>query len=402
MSAPPSNAPAANTPASSAPQGPLAGVRVLDFGMNIAGPYAASVLADFGAEVIKVESPEGDAARAFEPMSGGISALFAAMNHRRRYLGIDLKQPQARPVIERLIARADVLIQNLRQGRAEKLGIDAAACHARNPRLVHASIEAFYPHEGERPGYDLMVQAESGMMAMTGHAGGPPARTPSAAIDHVTGLWTATAVLAAMAGPRDRAVIKISMLDVALGLLNDRVANYLVDGQEPLRMGSATTLTTAHQAYPTADGHILIGAPSDGFFAKLSKVLGPPVEGDARFDSQSGRLALRAELDAAICSVLARDGTQAWYDQLNAAGIPVAVVRPLSAAVARHAQYSATGLTALSPAGLRMLAPPVQMAGVTAATEAPRQIGADTDAVLAEYGFSEGERVQLREAGIIV
>jgi CoA:oxalate CoA-transferase len=182
------------------PAGPLAGIRVLDFGMNIAGPYGASVLADFGADVIKVEAPEGDAARAFEPKAGGISALFAAMNHNRRYLGIDLKRPQARPVLERLIDRADVLIQNLRQGRAEKLGIDAAACHARNPRLIHASIEAFYPNEGERPGYDLMVQAECGMMALTGHAGGPPARTPSAAIDHVTGLWTATAVLAAMAG----------------------------------------------------------------------------------------------------------------------------------------------------------------------------------------------------------
>ncbi len=391
-----------NTPAGKPPAGPLAGIRVLDFGMNIAGPYGASVLADFGADVIKVESPEGDAARAFEPRTGGISALFAAMNHNRRYLGIDLKRPQARPVIERLIDRADVLIQNLRQGRAEKLGIDAAACHARNPRLVHASIEAFYPNEGERPGYDLMVQAECGMMAMTGHAGGPPARTPSAAIDHVTGLWTATAVLAAMAGPRDKPVIKISMLDVAMSLLNDRVANYLVDRQEPLRMGSATTLTTAHQAYPTADGHILIGAPSDGFFAKLCKVLGPPLEGDARFATQSGRLALRAELDDAICKVLAKDGTQVWYDRLNAAAIPAAIVRPLSDAVQRHAAHSATGMAPLSSEGLTILAPPVQMQGIMPANAPPRQVGADTDAVLREYGYTPEELAALRRSGAIV
>ena len=396
-----------STPAGTPPSGPLAGIRVLDFGMNIAGPYGASVLADFGADVIKVESPEGDAARAFEPKAGGISALFAAMNHNRRYLCIDLKQPQARPVLERLIDRADVLIQNLRQGRAEKLGIDAAACHARNPRLIHASIEAFYPNEGERPGYDLMVQAECGMMALTGHAGGPPARTPSAAIDHVTGLWTATAVLAAMAGRRDRPVIKISMLDVAMSLLNDRVANYLVDHQEPLRMGSATTLTTAHQAYPTADGHILIGAPSDAFFAKLCKVLGPPLEGDARFATQSGRLALRAELDNAICKVLAKDGTQAWYDRLSAAAIPAGIVRPLSDAVQRHAAHSATGLAPLSgatgiDAGLTILAPPVQMQGVRRAEEPPRQVGTDTDAVLHEYGYGPEELAALSRAGIIV
>ena len=388
-----------NTPK---PSGPLAGIRVLDFGMNIAGPYGASVLADFGADVIKVESPEGDAARGFEPRAGGISALFSAMNHQRRYLGIDLKRPEARPVIARLIDRADVLIQNLRQGRAEKLGIDASSCHARNPRLIHASIEAFYPNEGDRPGFDLMVQAECGMMAMTGDADGPPARTPSAAIDHVTGLWTATSVLAALAGRRDKPVIKIAMIDVAMSLLNDRVANYLVDGQEPHRMGSATTITTAHQAYPTADGHLLIGAPSDALFARLAKVLGSPVEGDSRFATQSGRLALRAELNAAISTALARDSNQSWYDRINAAGVPVAIVRPLSSAVERHAAYSATGIARLGDGGLGILAPPVQMEGVNAASEPPRQVGADTDAVLAEYGFTPSELEALRAGGVVV
>ena len=385
----------------SPPRGPLAGIRVLDFGMNIAGPYGASVLADFGADVIKVESPEGDAARGFEPKAGGISALFAAMNHRRRYLGLDLKRAEARPVIERLIDGADVLIQNLRPGRADKLGIDAASCHARNPRLIHASIEAFYPDEGDRPGYDLMVQAECGMMAMTGDADGPPARTPSAAIDHVTGLWAATSVLAALAGRRDRISIKIAMIDVAMSLLNDRVANYLVDGQEPRRMGSATTITTAHQAYPTADGHLLIGAPSDALFARLAKVLGYPVEGDARFATQAGRLALRTELNAAIEAALARDSNQAWYERIHATGVPVAIVRPLSAAVARHATLSATGIARQGDSGLGIVAPPVQMEGLSAAEEPPRQVGADTDAVLAEHGFSDAERASMRAGGVI-
>ena len=381
--------------------GPLAGVRVLDFGMNIAGPYASSILADFGADVIKVEPPDGDAARAFEPQAGGVSALFAAMNHRRRYLGMDLRNPDSVPVLQRLIDRSDILIQNLRQGRATKLGIDAAACHARNSRLIHASIEAFYPNEGERPGYDLMVQAESGMMAMTGQADGPPARTPSSAIDHVTGLWTATAVLAALAGDRNRAVIKVSMLDVAMGLLNDRISNYMIDRQEPLRMGSATTLTTAHQAYPTADGYIVIGAPSNAFFAKLCDVLGPPLKGDDRFATQAGRLRYRAELDAAISSLLAIAGTEAWYATLSKAGIPVAQVRPLSAAVRRHTDHSATGFADLGGSGLRILAPPVQMAGVQPASRPPGPVGADTDEVLREAGFSAEELARLREAGAI-
>lgn len=380
---------------------PLSGVRVLEFGMNIAAPYGASVLADFGAEVIKVEPLEGDSARHFEPKAGGQSALFAAMNHNRRYLALDLKHPNAHGVIDRLVRRSDVLIQNLRQGRAKALGIDAMSCHAINPRLIHASIEAFYPNEPGRPGWDLMVQAESGMMAMTGEADGPPARTPSAAIDHATGLWTATAILAALAGARDRVVIKVAMLDVALSLLNDRIANFRVDGIEPRRMGSATSVTTAHQAYPTRDGHILIGAANNALFSKLSATLGPPLAGDARFDTHAGRLARRTELNATLCAILARDTTDAWFTRLDAAGVPVAVVRPLASAVERHAAHSATGFANLGDSGLSILAPPVQMAGVRPAAQAPRSIGADSHAILLESGYDEAAVVELRQSGVI-
>lgn len=175
------------------PDRPLAGTLVLDFGMNIAGPYAASVLADFGADVVKVEPPAGDSGRGYPPVLDGVSVLFASVNHGKRHVGLDLRRPGAREVVDRLIERAHVLIENLRPGKAEELGIDAERCHARNPRLVHCSVEAFYPADGDRPGYDLMVQAESGLLAATGSEDGGPSRSPGSFLDHVTSLWVALA-----------------------------------------------------------------------------------------------------------------------------------------------------------------------------------------------------------------
>lgn len=380
---------------------PLAGTRVLDFGMNIAGPFAGSVLADYGADVIKIESPEGDSARAYQPEHGGVSALFAANNHNKRYVCLDLRHIEAPRVLARLIERADVLIQNFRPGRAVKLGIDAASCHQLNSRLIHASIEAFYPVDGDRPGYDTLVQAECGLMAMTGFDGGEPARIPAAAIDQVTGLWTASAVLAALAGERNCTVIETSLLDVGIGLLNEKVANFLIDGKEPKPMGSGTSVTTPQEAYQTADGHLVIAAATDAFFLRLAKELGPPVHGDQRFTSQSGRLDNRAALTKAITGVLVTASTQTWYEKLSAAGIPVGQVRPLSAAVARHARNSATGIRTLSPSGLKILAPPVRLSGVARADgRVPGRIGADTDAVLGEVGFDPAEIARLRKVGV--
>lgn len=381
---------------------PLSGIRVLDFGMNIAGPYAASVLAGYGAQVIKVESPEGDSARAFLPRKDGVSALFASSNHAKRYVCIDLRRKEAVEVVRRLIERADVLIQNLRPGAAEKLGIDAGAAHRLKRRLIHASIEAFYPADGKRPGYDTLVQAEAGIMAMTGTKDSGPARIPAAVIDHVTGLWVASAVLAALAGERDKTVIRVSLIDVAIGLLNEKVANYLVDRQEPQPMGSGTSVTTPQEAYPTADGYLVIGAATDEFFLRLAQALGSPVQGDARFVTQKGRLENRAALTDAITRVLGTGSTASWYAKLSAAGIPVAEVRLLSQAVARHAEQSATGFVTLQPSAMKVLAPPVRMTGMARCqAPAPAAVGTHTHEVLEEIGFAAPEIEHLRKVRAI-
>jgi crotonobetainyl-CoA:carnitine CoA-transferase CaiB-like acyl-CoA transferase len=308
------------------------------------GALCTLVMADFGADVIKVEPPGGDTARAYPPFAGELGALFASINHSKRYMCLDLRRPRGREIMKRLLAHSDVLIQNLRPGKAEALGIGAADCHDINPRLVHCSVEAFYPDEQERPGYDLLVQAESGMMHLTGEADGDPVRTATSAIDHVTGIWVALAAAAALNGPRQRVALRVSMLDVALALLNERVSSYLISGVEPQRMGSATPTTTPHQAYATADSHIVIGAASDAIFHRFAAALGPPLQGDERFATQQGRLAHRGELDAVISAILSRRSAEEWRGMLADADVPVAVVHNLPTAVANHARRSATGL----------------------------------------------------------
>lgn len=385
------------------PDAPLAGTLVLDFGMNIAGPYAASILAGFGADVVKVEPPGGDSGRGYQPVLGGVSVLFASMNHDKRYLGLDLRRDGAADVVARLVERADVLIENLRPGKAEELGIDAERCHATNPRLVHCSVEAFYPADGDRPGYDLMVQAESGFLAATGSEEGGPSRTPSSVLDHVTSLWVALGAMGALAGARDRAAVRVTMLDVAMALFNDRAATCVATGEVPRRMGSSLPTTTPHRAYPTADGDIVVGAANDSLYRKLARVLGPPLEGDERFDSLPGRLQHRDELDALVGDALRKQTTAFWLERLEAAGVPAAAVRDLAEAVDRHRRLSATGFHDIPGIpGLSVVAPPVSMVG-TWGPPAPGPVGSDSDEVLRDVaGLDDAAIARLREEGIVV
>ena len=385
-----------------APRGPLSGALVIDFGMNIAGPYGASVLGDFGADVIKVEGPGGDSGRGYPPAPGGVSVLFASVNHGKRYLGLDLRHPGASEVVSRLVERADVVVQNLRPGKAGELGIDAAACHAVNPRVVHCSVEAFYPDDGDRPGYDLMVQAESGLLGLTGEEHGEPCRTPASILDHVTSLWVALGAMAGLAGPRESEAVTVTMLDVAMALLNDRAATYVATGEPPRRMGSSLATTAPHRVYPTADGDIVVGAPNDALFRRLADVLGPPIAGDARFAEQEGRLAHRAELDGLIEHVLRTGTTASWLVAFDRAGIPAATVRDLADAVDRHRRLSPTGFYDVPGiTGLSIVAPPVRMGADPWRPAAPGAIGADTRAVLTDsLGFGADTVERLIDSGV--
>ena len=382
----------------------LDGTVVLDFGMNIAGPYAASVLSDFGADVIKVEPPAGDSARGYPPVLDGVSVLFASANHGKRYLGLDLRRPEAADIVGGLVERADVLIQNLRPGKAVELGIDASTCHRRNPRLVHCSVEAFYPGDGDRPGYDLMVQAESGFLAATGDEDGGPSRTPASVLDHVASLWVALGAMAALAGPRDKNVVRVTMLDVAMALFNDRASTLVATGEVPRRLGSSLATTAPHRSYPTADGDVVVGAANDGLYRKLAKLLGPPVEGDERFDTLPGRLQHRAELDALVADALRKETTATWMARLDEVGVPAAAVRDLAEAVERHRAMSATGFHDVPGIpGLSIVAPPVILGAEPWAPPPPGPVGRDSVAVLQDVLELDDDAIgRLVKGGVVV
>jgi len=382
---------------------PLHGLRIVDAATNIAGPYGASVLADLGADVVKVEPLRGDPVRGYPPFTDGVTSQFAAVNHDKRYAAIDLRRSEGRAVLHRLVAGADALVQNARAGQEAKLGLDAVSCHAANPRLVHVTVAAFHPVDGDRPGYDMLVQGESGLLHQTGEPDRPPSRIGASAIDHATGLWVALAILAALRGPRNREAVRVSMLDVAVGLLNEKVAAHVATGEDHPRMGSGTYVTTPHGAFPTADDDIVIGAPTDDSFRRLASVLGPPLEGDDRFSTQEGRLVHREEVERLVAEALAARGAEEWIGRLSAAGIAVGRVTPLPEAVARHREHSATGLRPVDGVpGLEVVAPSVSFdGGAWPALRRPGAIGDDTDAVLRGAGFDAEELAALRAEGVV-
>ena len=379
-----------------------AGIRVLDAATNIAGPYGASLLADLGADVIKVEPLRGDPMRAYPPRADGTTTQFAAVNHGKRYLALDLRTPDGRTLLHELVGSADVLIQNARAGHEAALGLDAAACHAANPRLIHATVAAFHPADGDRPGYDMLVQGESGLLDQTGEPDRPPSRIGASAIDHVSGVWLAFAVLAALRGARDRETVRVSMLDAAVALLNEKIAAYAVTGDAPHRMGAGTSVTTPHGAFATADGYIVIGAATDDAFGRLAITLGPPLT-DERFATQAGRLSNRDELERAVTTALSARPTEHWLAILSAAGIAAGRVSTLPEAVARHRSDSATGMRRhLDSETVEVVAPAVSFSDERwPALSLPGGPGRDGEEVLREFGIAPARIAALRDRGVV-
>src|SRR3990172_955414 len=237
---------------------PLAGLLVADLTQNVAGPYCTQILGDMGAQVVKVERPErGDDARAWAPPYWGEeSAAFMAVNRNKRSLAVDMKAPEGRAILEKLIGRADVLVQSLRAGVIEELGLDWERARQINPRLVYCSVTAFGT-EGpfrDRPGYDPLMQAYGGLMSINGHPGQPPARVPVSIVDMGTGMWAATAILAALR-ERDRTGrgvhVTTALFDTALAWIAFPMTNYLASGEVPEPQGSGTPMIAPYEAFPT-------------------------------------------------------------------------------------------------------------------------------------------------------
>jgi CoA:oxalate CoA-transferase len=329
---------------------PLAGIRVLDLTRVLAGPFATMLLADLGAEVVKVERPGGDDARHFGPfLPSGESAYFASINRGKKSIVLDLKSAADCATFLRLVERADVVVENFRPGTMEAFGLCGDRLREVNQRLIFASVSGF-GRTGpycSRPAYDIVVQALSGLMSITGHDADEPVRVGTSISDIVAGLYTALSITAALAR-RGRinggADIDLAMLDCTVAVLENAVGRYAITGQVPQPLGTRHPSITPFEAFGTADGSIVIAAGNDALWRKLCAVLGAPeLADDTRFTTNVLRTSNQKQLEQSLEAILARRPAADWLADLTAAGIPAAPIQDLAQVLA-DPQLAARGM----------------------------------------------------------
>lgn len=328
--------------ASATPAGPLAGIRVLDLTTFLSGPSATQMLGDLGAEVIKVEAPTGDSSRSIPPhFVGDDSAYYLANNRNKQSIVIDLKHPDGLKTVTQLAAKSDVLLENFRPGVCARLGLDSRELMAANPRLVWASISGFgqVGPLRERPAYDMIVQAMSGVMSLTGHPGGPVARLGIPAGDIVAGMYAAVGILAALvarsvSGRGD--VIDVSMLDSQLSQLSYQAVYTLLSGQSPAPQGAGHDSIPTYRSFTGSDGReFVVTANTQPMWERLARVTGLGwMLADQRFSDQAGRLQHKVALWDALEAAFLRRPAGEWVDLLVEASIPATPILDVRAALA--------------------------------------------------------------------
>ena len=327
-------------------RGPLAGLRVIDASRVLAGPYLAMLLGDLGADVIKIEKPDGgDQTRGWGPPFVGppearVSAYFVSANRNKRSVALDLKSPAGRRVFRKLVATADVLVENFLPGEWTKLGFRTSNFSRGNPKLVHVSITGYGSGpDADRPAYDVILQAESGLMSLTGYGEGEPVRVGVAVIDFLSALYGLSGVLAALV---ERGItgrgrrVEVSMIDAGTAFLSYAAQSWLADGRQPPALGSRHPNLAPYQALPTRDGWFLVGVGSQDQWRRFCQAIDrPELETDPRFATNADRVRNRTELDALLAGIFKERSSAEWDRAMRAHSIPAAAPASVGESVER-------------------------------------------------------------------
>ncbi len=394
-------------------QGPLAGMRVLELAQIMAGPTCGMLLADMGADVIKVEKlPGGDDARGYrEPLVNGVSAPFMMLNRNKRGIALDLKQAAGRDVLLRMVRDADVLTENYRRGTLEKLGIGYDVLAEVNPGLIYCAVSG-YGRTGpyaDKGGFDLIAQGFAGLMSITGEPGGPPVKTGNSVADMNAGILAAVGILAAYAHKLktgEGQVVDTSLMEAALQQTYWHAAIYFATGQSPGPTGSAHLLTAPYQAFAARDGWINIGGANQANWERIADVLGHPEwRADPRFATNSARMANLDALTSAMSEVLATRTRAEWLAAFDTAGVPAGPVQTIGEALT-HPQTLARGMVVdlqHPEAGpTKALGCPLHFSATpTRVTRPAPMFGEHTRVVLREYGYGEREVDRLLADGTV-